>query len=91
MLQALACHNAKCNALYHRASYQPAAKFAIVKVDSPIQPAVLDNGLPLLYSKLIRRQGRMQLQARGCYCLILFCPNNRRIIAPIVLMVIDYQ
>jgi len=24
--------------------YQSAAKFAIVKVDSPIQPAVLDNG-----------------------------------------------
>jgi len=28
-------------------SYQPAAKFVIVKLDSPIQPAILDNmGLP---------------------------------------------
>jgi len=40
-------------------SYQSAAKFAIVKVYSPIQPGVLDIGPNRCYKKLIRRQGRI--------------------------------
>jgi len=39
-------------------SYHTAAKFAIVKVDSPIQPAILDNGPARCYKKLRMIQGR---------------------------------
>ena len=44
-------------------SYQSDAKFAIVKVDSPVQPALVDNGPGDCYKKLIRRHGRRQLQS----------------------------
>jgi len=33
------------------------------KVDSPIQPAVLENGPARWYKKLIRRHGRRQVQS----------------------------
>ena len=44
-------------------SYHSAAKFAVVKVDSPVQPGVLNNGRARCYKKLISRHWRRQLQS----------------------------
>jgi len=59
-------------------SYHTAAKFAIVKLDSPIQPAILDNGPTRCYKKLRRIQGRRQLRqseveaiASSCFAQII--------------------